>query len=123
MAYSTKTSFLIMNPNKFIDNKLVTRISEFSDHYSHCEYIWNQYISNNNQITNITIVANKTASFSVIKLLKNFSNDFKNRVSNIFLINSQHNSYYEILNSDDISIFNKVNIFFNKESHKLYTLK
>jgi hypothetical protein len=97
-----------MNPNKLTDNKLVTRLSEFSDHYTHCEYIWNEYILKNEKITNISIVAHRNASFSAIKLLKAFPSDFRNRVNNIFFINSQHNSFYQILDNEELSIYQKV---------------
>jgi hypothetical protein len=117
MAYIAKTSFMIMNPNKLTDNKVVSKIAEFSDHYSHCEYIWKEYITTADKITSINIIAHKNASFSVIKLVKNFPNDFKNKINNIFLINSQHNSFYQILNSEENILFQKVIIkLFRKQS-------
>jgi hypothetical protein len=122
MAYTTKSSFLIMNPNKLLDNKLVSKIAEFSDHYTHCEYIWKEYITTADKITSINIIGHKNASFSVLKLIKNFSSDFKNRVNNIFLIHSQHNSFYQILNPEETVTYSKV-IQNYSENNKLYTLK
>ena len=111
-----------MNPNKLVDSKLATRISEYSDHYSHCEYIWKDLITKNDKITNISIIAHKNASFSVIKLLKAFTNDFRNKVNNIFFINSQHNTFYQILDNEELMIFQKVSSY-NLENNKLYSIK
>ena len=97
-----------MNTNKLKDNKVISKINEFYDHYSHCEYIWNEYISRDQLINNITIIAHKNSSISVIKLMKKFSDDFKYRVKNIFLINSIHNNFYKLLDSDLRIIFSKV---------------
>ena len=97
-----------MNPNKLKDNKLIAKINEFSDHHTHCEYIWNEYISRNQIINSISIIAHKNSSFSVIKLMKKFSDDFKYRVKNIFLINSMHNNFYKLLDIDLQLVFQKV---------------
>jgi hypothetical protein len=101
-------SIMLMNPNKLVDNKQNTRINEFHDHYSHCEYIWKEYISKADYINNITIVAQGNASLSVIKLMNKFGNDFKYKVTHICFINSNHNRYYELLDQDKIYIFEKV---------------
>jgi hypothetical protein len=122
MAYANKSSFLLMNPNKLVDNKLSTRISEYSDHYGHCEYIWKVMITKNENISNISIIAHKNASFSVIKLIKGFTSDFRNKVGNIFFINSQHNSFYQILDNEEFFIYQKVSSF-NSENNKLYIIK
>ncbi len=100
-----------MNPNKLKDNKLIAKINEFSDHYTHCEYIWNEFISRDQLINNISIIAHKNSSISLIKLMKKYSDDFKYRVKNIFLINSIHNNFYKLLDTDLQIVFQKVIIY------------
>ena len=93
-------SVLLMNPNKLRSNKTNLEIPEYSDHYSHCEYIWNEFIASNTKITQIIIIGNGNASISIIKLMNKFRQDFKNRVRKISLINSNHNIMYEILSTE-----------------------
>ena len=69
---SQKFSTLIMNPNKLSD-KAIT-ITDFSDHISHCQYIWKEFISKNkSKFSKIVVVADQYAGLSIIKLIKNFS--------------------------------------------------
>jgi hypothetical protein len=65
---------MLLNPNKLVDNKQGARINEYSDHYTHCEYIWKEYISKADYINNVVVIAQKNASLSVIKLMNKFSN-------------------------------------------------
>jgi hypothetical protein len=108
LARKLKYSIMLMNPNKLFDNKQGARVGEFYDHYSHCEYIWKEYITKSDYINNIIIIAEKNASLTAIKLMNKFGNDFKYKVTHLYLINSGHGKYYELLDQEKIYIFEKV---------------
>lgn len=69
MAQNAGYSVLIMNPNRLNDKKTGQKITEFYDHYTHCAYIWEEFITKNEIFKNIIIVSHQTASISVIKLM------------------------------------------------------
>ncbi len=71
IAYKENYSFLIMNPN-FTKDHLGKSMSEYTDHYTHCEYIWNEFISGK-RYENIIVIAHQLASISLIKLVNRFS--------------------------------------------------
>ena len=70
-AYKENYSFLIMNPN-FTKDSSGKSMSEYTDHYSHCEYIWNEYVSGK-RYEHIIVIAHQLASISLIKLVNRFS--------------------------------------------------
>lgn len=74
-AIKSNYSVLLMNPNELKEKeKQVGKTpSELSDHYSHCECVWNDYIAGK-KWENIIIVSHKLASISLIKLANKFSN-------------------------------------------------
>ena len=74
-AVKENYSVLIMNPNYLKDPKTGKNMVEFNDHYSHCEYVWNEYISGK-RYENVILIAHQLASISLIKLMNKFSNNF-----------------------------------------------
>ena len=114
LAYKENYSILLMNPNNIKDPETGKNILEFNDHYSHCEYVWNEYITGK-RYEHVVIIAHQLASLSVIKLVNKFSksfvyleNDFMKFVKKIALINSIHNSFVDILDEETKSYFQRV---------------
>ncbi len=112
-AYKENFSFLIINPNFTKDNS-GKPMSEFTDHYSHCEYIWNEFITGK-RYEHIVVIAHQLASISLIKLVNRFSinhviieSDFIKYVKRIALINSLHKNFFEILDDESKLYFQKV---------------
>lgn len=70
-AYKESFSILIMNPN-LLKDCFGKPVLEYCDHYSHCEYIWNEYVSGK-RYENIVVIAHQLASISLIKLVNKFS--------------------------------------------------
>jgi hypothetical protein len=94
-AKNSNYSFMTFNPNrKKLEN------THMSDHYIVCEYIWREFISSQNNLNNVVIVAHRNSSLSLIKLMTIFKEDFKNKVKKIIFIDSSINNMHEILKSD-----------------------
>jgi hypothetical protein len=66
---------MLMNPNDLKDGKSGKVMTEFSDHYGHCEYFWNEFITGK-RFESVIIIAHQLASISVIKLVNKFSKLF-----------------------------------------------
>jgi hypothetical protein len=77
-AQNNGYSVLVLNPNKLKSGKTQQNIEEFNDHYSHCEYIFNEYLINSNKsINNIVFLAHHNAGISLIKLMNKYSKFIK----------------------------------------------
>ena len=106
-----------MNPNYLKDPKTGKNMVEFNDHYSHCEYVWNEYISGK-RYENVILIAHQLASISLIKLMNKFSNNFLLKLENDFLkfvkkialVNSLHKNFVDILDEETKLFFQKITV-------------
>ena len=68
---------------------------------------WKIYIKKQlKYLRNISIIVFGMSSFSLIRLLKNNKRDFEENITKIFMINSKHKKYYNILDNDLKKQFN-----------------
>ena len=68
---------------------------------------WKIYIKKElKYLRNISIIVFGMSSFSLIKLLRNNKRDFEENITKIFMINSKHKKYYNILGDDLKKQFN-----------------
>lgn len=88
-------AFMTFNPNR---RKLHN--THISDHHLVCEFIWKEYISTQNKLNNIVVVAHKNASLSIIKLMTVFKEDFINKVKKIIFIDSSIYNMPDILKTE-----------------------
>ena len=93
-----------MNPNINKDSKKLI----FESHFEHCDYIFSNIINTlGGVLKNIIIIGEKRAGFTIIKLMEKYCKFFLNeakifdeKIQNIFLIDSKHGKYANILNKE-----------------------
>jgi len=98
-AMNSNYSVLLMNPYKHEKKDKTTTFKQY-DHYDYCEAVYEEFVLGRENIKNIVFIVNKMGSFTMIKLINKFKEDFRLKVKKVILINSSHNSMFEVLSPE-----------------------
>ena len=99
IAANNNYSVILMNPYKK-EKKDKAKNSKQYDHYEYCQAVYDELILGKEWIKTMVFIVNKMGSYTMIKLIDKFREDFKQKLKKIILINSSHNNMYEILSSE-----------------------
>lgn len=100
-------SLILLNPNKKKNKSIDLNI----DYYSHCAYVFSEFINKKyDLIKEIIVLGYGFAGMNIIKLINNnvYMSGLLNKTKRIILINSSHNDYYLTLSSENQKIWNHI---------------